>query len=301
MPSRRHHGCQHRRNHGNAMISAKPSIPVARRILSAVLAALVTAAVMCIFPLLEHFTENSPHLIQHSLPVPVKISQFSSETSVSDTQQTVKGKATPQRRLSPVDLPPAPTIPKLSPPIILPPKPAPVIVTPPKEIPSPPPAPSVQNQPAVTTQEIPIQEVNDALPAATPIIATKDDSSSGNGQQTYGSDMPDGQSLKYPPILLKSTEPIYPEYSRRRNQEGFVILQFTVDIKGRVTNPSVQSQSTPTGHFEKAALRAIRQWRFSPGRDDNGTPIPCRFQIRIDFRLEDSGYGYKIRFPKSAP
>ena len=225
------------------MISTTPSIPIIRRISSFVLAALVTAAVMCIFPLMEHFSENTQQPIVHSQPVPVKIAQFSSETSVSDTQQPIKGKAMPKRQLLPINLPPAPAAPTEIQRIVLPPKVPPVAITPPKEIPSPPPAPSVQNQPAVATQAIPPQEVNAPLPAATPITATNDIPSSANAPQTYGSDMPDGQSLKHPPILLKQITPNYPEYARRRGIEGFVILQFTININGRVTNPSVQQSN----------------------------------------------------------
>ncbi len=259
------------------MTSTTPSIPISRRIQSFVLAALVTAAVMCIFPLMEQFTENSQQTIQHAQPVPVKITHFSSETSVSNTQQPIKSKVTPQRRLSPIALPSAPVAPNVTPQIILPPKTPPVSVAPPTEIPSPSPAPIVQNQPIPTTQDIPAQIVSDALPTT----ATANDS-----LQSDGSDMPDGKSLKHPPTLLKQIKPNYPEIARRRGIEGFVILQFTVDINGRVINPSVQ-EANPPGHFETAALRAIKQWQFSSGRNDNGTPIPCRLQMRIDFKLEN--------------
>jgi protein TonB len=276
------------------MKSLSSSIPISRRIQPSVFAALVTTAVMCIFPLMEHFSENKQPIV-HSQPVPVKITQFLPEASASVTQQTVQSKAMPQRRLSPIELPSAPEAPTEIQRIVLPPKVLPVSTTPPKEIPSPPPAPSVQNQPTVATQAIPTQEVNDTLPAATSITATNDASSSANVPQTYGSDMPDGKSLKHPPILLKQITPNYPEYARRRGIEGFVILQFTININGRVTNPSVQ-QANPPDHFETAALRAIKQWQFSPGRNDNGTPIPCRFQMRIDFKLENpTNHGYQIR------
>ena len=273
------------------MTSTTPSISITRRIQSSVLAALVTAAVMCIFPLMERFSKNMQQPIVHSQPVPVKIVPIHPEASASVTEQIAPSKAMPKRQLLPINLPPAPVAPKEIQRIILPSKALPVTVTPPKEIPSPLPEPSVQNQPAVTTQDIPAQIDSDALPST----ITNDASSSANAPQTYGSDMPDGKSLKHPPILLKQITPNYPEYARRRGIEGFVILQFTININGRVTNPSVQ-QANPPDHFETAALRAIKQWQFSPGRNDNGTPIPCRFQMRIDFKLENpTNHGYQIR------
>ncbi len=277
------------------MTPVAPPIPFSSWIISkirpSVLAALVTVAIMCIFPLMEQFAENTPQPIVHSQPVSVKIAQFHPEASASVTEQTAPSKAMPQRRLLPLELPPAPVAPKEIQHIVLPPKVLPISVTPPKEIPSPPPAPSVQNQPAVTTQDIPAQIDSVALPST----SANDASSSANAPQTYGSDMPDGKSLKHPPILLKQITPNYPEYARRRGIEGFVILQFTININGRVINPSVQ-QANPPDHFETAALRAIKQWQFSPGRNDNGTPIPCRFQMRIDFKLENpTNHGYQIR------
>lgn len=291
MPPRRHHRHQHRRHIRYPMTSATPSISITRRIQPSVLAALVTVAVMCIFPLMEHFSEKTQQPIVHSQPVPVKITQFHPEASASVTEQTAPSKAMPQRRLLPLELPPAPVAPKEIHRIVLPPKTPPVAITPPKEIPSPLPEPSVQNQPAVITQDIPAQIDSASLPST----AANDASSSTNAPQTYGSDMPDGKSLKHPPILLKQITPNYPEYARRRGIEGFVILQFTININGHVINPSVQ-QANPPDHFETAALRAIKQWQFSPGRNDNGTPIPCRFQMRIDFKLENpTNHGYQIR------
>ena len=259
------------------MTHAIRSIPISRRIQSFVLAALVTAVVMCIFPLMEQFAENSPQIIKPPLPVPVKIAQFLPEASASVTQQAIPNKAMPQRRLSPVALPPVPAAPQATPRIVLPPK-----------------APLVQNQQLPVTQDIPAQKVSDAL-ASTTVATTTNDAPSTETLQADGDGMPDGKSLKFPPVFSKHIMPIYPEYARRRGIEGFVILQFIVDINGRVTNPTVQ-QANPQGHFETAALRAIKQWQFSPGRNDNGTPIPCRFQMRIDFKLENpTNHGYQIR------
>jgi TonB family C-terminal domain len=273
------------------MTYATTSIPISRKIQSFVLAALVTVVVMCIFPLMEQFAENTQQPIVHSQPVPVKIAQILPEVSTSVTQQVIKGKNTPQRRLSPVALPPAPIAPKVTPHLILPPKAPPVTVAPPTEIPSPSPAPIVQNQQRHATQDIPAPKVSDVLPTTAATTATYDAPST-ETLQADGDGMPDGKSLKFPPVFSKHIMPIYPEYARRRGIEGFVILQFIVDINGRVTNPTVH-QSNPQGHFETAALRAIKQWQFSPGRNDHGTPIPCRLQMRIEFKLKNpTSYGH---------
>ena len=89
------------------MTHATPSIPISRRIQSSVLAALVTAAVMCIFPLLERFSENSPTPPLHSQPVSVKITHLPPSASVQSAQQTVQKQTAPRRQLAPIALPSA--------------------------------------------------------------------------------------------------------------------------------------------------------------------------------------------------
>ena len=271
------------------MTHATPSIPISRRIQSSVLAALVTAAVMCIFPLLERFSENSPTPPLHSQPVPVKITSLPPSASVQSALKTVQKQTAPRWQLAPIALPSAIVPPKPIPRFPLPPKPLPVIVPQMEAAPATP----MQLPPVIATQENSPATADNTVPVAT--TADTDAPSAETQSGDAVSDMPDGKSLQHPPIPLKQIAPNYPEYARRRDIEGFVILQFIVDIKGRVINPSVQ-QANPPGHFETAAIRTIRQWRFSPGRNDNGTPIPCRLQMRIDFKLQNpTSHGSQIR------
>ena len=291
MPPRWRDGHQYRRHARHPMTLATPSIPISKRIQTSVLAALVTAAVMCIFPLLERFSQNGPTPPLHSQPVPVKISSLPPSASGQTAEKTVSKQHAPRRQLAPVALPTAIAPPKPIPRIPLPPKPLPVAVPQLEEAPDP--AHPLQLPPVIAAQENPPATADIAMPAAT---TTTTDTPSSETQSDYSvSDMPDGKSLKLPPLPLQKIAPNYPEYARRRNIEGFVILQFIVDIKGHVINPSVQ-QANPPGHFETAAIRTIRQWRFSPGRNDNGTPVPCRLQMRIDFKLQNpTSHGSQIQ------
>ena len=296
MPPRRRDGHQHCRHARKPMTHATPSIPISRRIQSSVLAALVTAAVMCVFPLLERFTENSPTPPLYSQPIPVKITSLPPLASVQAAPKTVSKQPTPRRQLAPVALPAAIVPPKPISRIPLPPKTLPVAIPQVEETPVS--ASPVQLPPVIATQENPPTTADDTVPTATTAANDAPSAETQSGETQSGdavSDMPDGKSLKHPPIPLKQNAPNYPEYARRRNIEGFVILHFIVDIKGRVINPSVQ-QANPPGHFETAAIRTIRQWQFTPGKNDNGIPVPCRLQMRIDFKLENpTSHGYQIR------
>jgi periplasmic protein TonB len=64
----------------------------------------------------------------------------------------------------------------------------------------------------------------------------------------------------------------------RKKAPGTVYVIFVVDQQGRVQNPIVQKSSDPI--FEKAALSAVKQWKFEPGKK-NGQPV--RFRMRVPF------------------
>lgn len=60
---------------------------------------------------------------------------------------------------------------------------------------------------------------------------------------------------------LRSVPPSYPRRAQRRNIEGWVKLEFTVDAEGRVSDVVVLD-AEPEGFFERDAKRAISRWLF---------------------------------------
>jgi protein TonB len=66
----------------------------------------------------------------------------------------------------------------------------------------------------------------------------------------------------------------------RKKAPGTVYIIFVVDQQGRVQNPIVQKSSDPV--FEKAALSAVKQWKFEPGKK-NGQPVRFRMRVPITF------------------
>ena len=61
---------------------------------------------------------------------------------------------------------------------------------------------------------------------------------------------------------------------------GTVTIVFVVDQRGRVENPIVQSSSNPA--FEAAALAAVKQWKFEPGKR-NGEAVRFRMRVPVTF------------------
>lgn len=86
------------------------------------------------------------------------------------------------------------------------------------------------------------------------------------------------------PLLVHQVKPPYPLRARREGVEGFVVVRFLVDASGRVREARVV-RADPPGFFEKAALGAVRRWRFVPGKVA-GRPVDTWVVVRIRFQLE---------------
>lgn len=83
---------------------------------------------------------------------------------------------------------------------------------------------------------------------------------------------------------IKRVNPTYPSSSARQHQEGWVRVSFVINKEGKVEDPVVQDSSGLRA-FEKATLRAIKRWQYSPATQD-GKPIQqCRNMVQLDFRL----------------
>jgi len=74
----------------------------------------------------------------------------------------------------------------------------------------------------------------------------------------------------------------YPPLAREAGIEGQVVVQFVVNEEGRVEDPTVLR--SPDDMLSEAALAAVRQARFEPGRD-GGEAVKVRFAVPITFRL----------------
>jgi TonB family protein len=91
-----------------------------------------------------------------------------------------------------------------------------------------------------------------------------------------------GPGGKAPKLLLK-IEPQYTEAARAAKLQGTVLLKVAVDVDGLAKNIEVV-RSLGMG-LDQKAVEAITQWRFEPGKDASGTPVPAQAQIEVNFRL----------------
>ena len=75
----------------------------------------------------------------------------------------------------------------------------------------------------------------------------------------------------------------YPPEAKRKGDEGYVIIVFTVDENGQVTDPQVVNGDKE--YFNEEALRVVHSFpKWIPGKVD-GIPSPVHVTVPIEFRL----------------
>jgi protein TonB len=83
---------------------------------------------------------------------------------------------------------------------------------------------------------------------------------------------------------LKYVEPEYPLAARAQGTSGWVDLAFDVETDGAVDNVVVL-KSEPKDIFDRAAVAALRKWRYRPVQRD-GHSVVRRAQLRIRFTVK---------------
>ncbi|MFY9438055.1 MAG: energy transducer TonB [Burkholderiaceae bacterium] len=184
-----------------------------------------------------------------------------------------------------VAVPSPPLQPRVAPQTPLAPVPVPVPVPAPVPVisiaPAPPPAapPESPEMPPATTQAPDSAQVSSAspVPDVTPSQAPNQSENENRVGETTA------QRVLPQVITARRVAPIYPATSRRRSEEGDVVLDVLVGADGRVTQITVAG-SSDFERLDKAAVAAVQQWRFVPGRVA-GEPQAMRLRVPIRFQL----------------
>lgn len=158
----------------------------------------------------------------------------------------------------PLDPPPAEKEPEVAPPEPLP----EAVVVPKAIVPAPAPAPA----PIVVTDVPPPPKAVVVAPPAPPVLA--------------GPVSVEDLSSK----MISAPSPRYPVESRRRKEQGTVFLSVLVGIDGNVADVAV-SRSSGSPRLDKAALEAVRRWRWSPTMRA-GAAVMVRGTVDIPFVLQ---------------
>jgi protein TonB len=165
----------------------------------------------------------------------------------------------------PDDPPPEQPQPELDKPVIPPPV---AVVTPPPQIVLPPqPAAPQVAQVEVAKPAPPAPQVTPAAPVA-------------RGPENLGE-----LSAK----MIAAKPPRYPVDSRRAHEQGTVVLSVLLSTDGRVSDVSI-ARSSGFARLDRAALDAVRDWRWSPLMRD-GNPVMVRGVVTIPFILQGGDGG----------
>ncbi len=90
------------------------------------------------------------------------------------------------------------------------------------------------------------------------------------------------------PRVTDQERPIYPFAMRANGMKGEVIVDFIVDLEGRVRNAYVVRSLNPS--FDDPAIEAVRRWKFEPGRIGE-RPVNTHMQVPIIFTLDETFNG----------
>jgi TonB family protein len=90
------------------------------------------------------------------------------------------------------------------------------------------------------------------------------------------------------PEPIKRVAPKYPINAARSAREGWARLSFVIDKEGNVNNILV-TETSGSKDLTKAAVKAAKQWKYTPAME-NGKPVQqCVNSVQMDFRMNRNG------------
>lgn len=91
----------------------------------------------------------------------------------------------------------------------------------------------------------------------------------------------DGDALAIVRVL-----PRYPSRALNRGIEGWVLLEFAISEVGVAIDPVVV-ESDPKGIFDRAAISAVRKWKYRPMMEDGKPAVRHGVRQLISFQIAD--------------
>ena len=105
----------------------------------------------------------------------------------------------------------------------------------------------------------------------------------GSGGGTGGGVYHPGNGVTMP-RLIREVKPNYTSDAMRAKVSGTVLLECVVNTNGEVTEVRILRSLDPTFGLDQEAIKAAKQWRFSPGIR-LGAPVPVLISIELSFTL----------------
>lgn len=119
-----------------------------------------------------------------------------------------------------------------------------------------------------------------AATANTPVTAPQRTASAGSAPATTP---PSGSGETRAVTPLKMEAPAYPREAYLNREEGFVVVEFTINAQG-VPEDITVIEAEPRNTFDREAQRAVARWSFQPALRD-GRPVSQRIRHTLEFKL----------------
>jgi TonB family protein len=87
------------------------------------------------------------------------------------------------------------------------------------------------------------------------------------------------------PKLVYEVKPVYTDEAKHAQIQGGVTLEAVVLENGTVGDVQVIRSLDAVHGLDKEAVKALKQWRFEPGKKD-GKPVPVRVEVEMTFTLK---------------
>jgi TonB family protein len=116
-------------------------------------------------------------------------------------------------------------------------------------------------------------------------VASKSESGTMRASQSFDSVLGGSTAgvTRGPSPASDNVPPAYPPDARRRRQAGTVVVHVIVEVDGRASQVNIRSSS---GHdlLDRAALEAVRSWRFLPALDGEAV-VRSEVNVPVEFIL----------------
>lgn len=89
---------------------------------------------------------------------------------------------------------------------------------------------------------------------------------------------------KFGVAYLNNPAPDYPALSRRQGEEGRVLMKVLVSAQGAAEDVQIE-ESSGSERLDKAALSAVKRWRFIPAKRNN-QPLSAYVLVPMKFSLD---------------
>lgn len=100
-----------------------------------------------------------------------------------------------------------------------------------------------------------------------------------------GGDLSKGWAGTRDPLPIMRVTPVYPSRASRRGIEGWAEVAFTINTNGATEDVRVVNEDPP-GVFGRAAMKAVRKWKYKPQVIDGKVQPRPNVRVMLKFELE---------------